>query len=156
MANHYAWRPGSRIAIDAGKAGRELARIERSEGELTPLNVLERARSANSALHDHFEWDDTVAAEAHRLSQAGELIRAITVDISRSNLETTPVRAFVSVEREGARSYASVASAMSDAELRQQLLQRAWAELAAFKRKYGELRELAKVFEAMDRTRPAA
>ena len=109
MSVKYAWRPGSRVSIDADKAGRELARIEKAEGELTPTAVLDRARSANSSLHGHFEWDDSIAAEQHRLSQAGELIRSITVDVTRSNIEPTKtVRAFVSVERPTGRSYMGV------------------------------------------------
>ncbi|MFY0400782.1 hypothetical protein [Brevundimonas naejangsanensis] len=152
MSVRYAWRPGSRVSIDAEKAGRELAGIERKEGELTPSNVLERARSANSSLHGHFEWDDSVAAEQHRLSQAGELIRSIVVDVSRSNVEPPkPTRAFVSVEREGQRSYVGVQRAMSDEELRRQVLQRAWAELSAFRARYADLKELAGVFAAMDK-----
>lgn len=157
MSVRYAWRPGSRVSIDAEKAGRELAGIERKEGELTPSNVLERARSANSSLHGHFEWDDSIAAEQHRLTQAGELIRSIVVDVSRSNVEPPkPTRAFVSVEREGGRSYVATATAMSDVDLRRQVLARAWAELEAFRRKYGDMQELAKVFEAMECSRPDA
>lgn len=156
MSVRYAWRPGSRVSIDADKAGRELASIERKAGELTPAIVLERARSANSSLHDHFEWDDSVAAEQHRLSQAGELIRSITVDISRSNVTPPqPVRAFVSVERKGERSYVGVETAMSDAELRKQVLQRAWAELSSFRQRYADLEELAGVFAAMDKAKAA-
>lgn len=151
MSVRYAWRPGSRVSIDAGKAGRELESIERREGELTPANVLDRARSANSSLHDHFEWDDSKAAEQHRLGQAGELIRSITIDVSRSNVEPPKTtRAFVSVERQGERAYVGVQTAMSDAELRRQVLERAWAELRAFRERYADLKELSKIFEAMD------
>ena len=152
MSVRYAWRPGSRVSIDAEKAGRELAGIERKEGELTPSNVLDRARSANSSLHGHFEWDDTIAAEQHRLTQAGELIRSIVVDVSRSNVEPPkPTRAFVSVERQGRRSYVGVQTAMSDADLRRQVLERAKAELRAFRERYADLQELAAIFAAMDR-----
>lgn len=156
MSVKYAWRPGSRVSIDADKAGRELARIERAEGELTPTSVLDRARSANSALHEHFEWDDSKAAEQHRLGQAGELIRSITVDVTHSNIEPAKtVRAFVSVERGGERSYMDVNRAMSDDALRKQVLERAWAELAAFRKRYADLKELAGVFAAMDRAKAA-
>ena len=156
MAPHYGWRPGSRIKIDAQKAGREMENIRTSnDGRIAPADVLGRARSSNSSLHDHFEWDDSVAAEQHRLSQAGELIRSITVDVSRSNIETKPVRAFVSVVEQGEKRFTSTLHAMSDVDLRRQVLERAWAELLAFRQKYGELRELAAVFEAMDRARPA-
>lgn len=157
MSVKYAWRPGSRVSIDADKAGRELARIEKSEGELTPTVVLDRARSANSSLHGHFEWDDSVAAEQHRLSQAGELIRSIVIDVTHSNVEPQKTtRAYVSVQRESGRSYVATQTAMSDIDLRRQVLERAWSELEMFRRKYGDMQELAKVFEAMDRSRPGA
>lgn len=153
----YGCRPGSRVSIDAQAAGKELERIERKEGTLSPESVLAQARSSNSALHAHFEWDDSVAAEQHRLGQAGELIRSITVDLTRSNIEPAkPTRAFVSVEQNGARAYVGTARAMSDTELRQQVLARALDELRQFRRKYGELKELAALFAAMDRIRPAA
>lgn len=156
MPVKYAWRPGSRVSIDADKAGRELARIESKEGELTPAVVVERARSGNSALHDHFEWDDSKAAEQHRLSQAGELIRSIVVDVTHSNVEPAKtVRAFVSVERHGERSYVDVNRAMSDDDLRRQVLERAWAELSAFRKRYADLKELAGVFSAMDKAQAA-
>lgn len=152
---NYAWRPGSRIRIDAEKAGREMERIRKENaGSLTQEAVLERARSANSALHDHFEWDDGAAAEQYRLSQAGELIRSITIDVSRSNLETKPIRAFINVQRNEERSYTSTLHAMSDADLRRQVLEAAWRELLAIRKKYEGLEELARVFAAIDEARP--
>lgn len=156
MSVTYAWRPGSRISIDPNKAGRELARIEKAEGSLTAEVVLERAKSANSSLHDHFEWDDSRAAEQHRLTQASELIRSITVDVSRSNVEPPkPVRAFVNVREDEQRHYVGTVRAMSDKELRQQVLARAFAELEAFRRRYAELTELSAIFAAIDQAQPA-
>lgn len=156
MSVRYAWRPGSRVSLDPDKAGREMENIRTTHGgELTPPAVLERARSANSSLHAHFEWDDGKAAEQHRLAQAGELIRSITVDISHSNIEPPKtVRAFVSVERETGRSYTSTLHAMGDKELRRQVLEGAWRELLAVRQKYAGLEELARVFAAIDEARP--
>lgn len=157
MSVNYAWRPGSRIAIDANKAGRELSQIERKEGALTPETVLERARSNNSSLHDHFEWDDTKAAEQHRLGQAGELIRSITVDVSRSNVEPAkPIRAFINVVEQDERHYVSTVRALSDDQLRQQVIAKAWADLEAWRKRHAELIEFAAVFAAIDQARPAA
>lgn len=150
--NRYSWRPGARIRIDAQAAGREIEGLGKN---VTPEAVLEQARSSNSALHDHFEWNDGAAAEQYRLSQAGELLRSIVVDISRSNLSTKNVRAYVSVEQNGDRGFAPIAHVMTDAELRAQLLASAWAEFLAFKRKYGELNELAVIFAAAEKVRPA-
>lgn len=153
---NYAWRPGSRISIDANKAGRELERLrQEGGGGLTQDAVVERARSHNSALHKHFDWDDTSAAHKYRLEQAGDLIRSITVDISRSNLTEKPIRAFVNVtQKSGERSYQNTLVAMSDKELREQVIRAAWAELLAVRRKYDGLEELARVFAAIDEAQP--
>ncbi len=154
--NRYSWRPGSRIRIDPQKAGAELALIEKeTKASLTPEAVLERARTSNSSLHDHFEWDDSVAAEQHRLAQASELIRSIVVDVSRSNLSVKHVRAFVSVQQDGERSYVSTARAMSDADLRKQVVRQAWDDFQALRRRHEGLSELARIFEAIDQARPA-
>jgi len=152
----WMWRDGSHVRIDADKAGKEMEDIRRrNEGRLTPEVVLERARSANSALHDHFEWDDTAAAERYRLGQAGELIRSIQIDVSRSNLETTPIRAFVNVQQGGSQHYTSTVHALSDKELRAQVLAKAWDDLEAWRRRHAELTEFAKIFATIDEARPA-
>jgi hypothetical protein len=156
MTVRWAWRDGAHIRLDADKVGRELESIRKENaGRLTPPDVVERARSANSSLHDHFEWVDATAAEKHRLAQAGELIRSITIDISRSNLKDTPVRAFVSVEQGGSRHYTSTHHALSDKELRAQVLAKAWADLEAWRERHAELVEFARIFSAIDAEREA-
>lgn len=157
MATRYAWKPGARVRVDAEKAGREMEDVRRQNGgALTAEALLERARSKNSACHDHFEWDDSRAAEQHRLSQAGELIRSITIDVSRSNIEPAKtIRAFVSVEQKGQRHYTSTAAALSDQELRAQVLRRAWDELEGWRQRHAELVEFARIFSAIDEARPA-
>lgn len=154
--NRYSWRPGSRIKLDAQKAGAELSLIEReTRSSLTPEAVLERARTANSALHDHFEWNDSIAAEKHRLGQAGDLIRSIVIDVSKSNLSVQNVRAFVSVDQDGERSYISTARAMSDVDLRRQVVRQAWEDFEALRKRHAGLSELARIFEAIDEARPS-
>lgn len=155
MSVRYTWRPGSRVNLDPEKAGREMEAVRRENGgALTPEALLARARSANAATHDHFEWDDTKAAHLHRLDQAGDLIRSIAIDVSRSNIEAPkPIRAFVSVEQQGERSYTSVVHAMSDKELRAQVIAKAWADLEAWRQRHAELTEFAKIFMAIDASR---
>ncbi|MDO1560425.1 hypothetical protein Q0812_13400 [Brevundimonas sp. 2R-24] len=157
MGVRYAWKPGSRINLDAEKAGRELEDIRKqSGGALTQEAVVERARSANSVLHSHFTWEDAEAAEKWRLSQAGDLIRAIVIDVSRSNVEESKLlRAFVNVEQKGQRHYTSTVVALSDIDLRAQVLRRAWEELEAWRQRHAELVEFARVFSAIDETKRA-
>lgn len=155
-AVRWMWRDGAHVRLDANKAGRELEDIRTSNaGRLTPETVVERARSANSALHAHFEWDDALAAEAHRLGQAGELIRSIQIDVSRSNLAVKPIRAFVNVVQGESRHYTSTMHAMSDKELRVQVLQKAWADLEAWRVRHAELVEFARIFSVIDAEREA-
>lgn len=149
----YGWRSGAHISLDAQKAGEELDRLRtRHNGQLTPETVVEKARDPKSHLHAHFEWDDAAAAENYRQEQAGQLIRSLTVDITRSNIEEPKhIRAFVNVERDGDRHYVAIAHAMSDEQLRRQVLQRAWAELEAWRQRHAELTELARIFSMVDR-----
>lgn len=150
----YGWRPGSRVNLDPQKAGEALNRLEKAHnGLLEPEMVVEAARPEDSPLHPHFEWDDTKAAGLYRVDQARELIRAVTIDISHSNIEPRTIRAFVNLEVDGQQGYMSTPRAMSDVDLRKQVLARAFAELEAWRARHAELSELARVFSAIDETR---
>ena len=65
-------------------------------GVLQVDDVLHEARDEGSPLHKHFEWDDSVAAEAHRRYQARVLIQKCHIRLIES--EPTTVRAFVSLQ----------------------------------------------------------
>ena len=147
----YGWRSGSRVSLDAQLAGEALARLQKGKNDLLePADIVDAARSEKSVLHPHFEWDDTAAADAYRCDQARELVRSLTIDISRSNIETRPVRAFVNVETGGERGYTSTVTAMSSADLRKQVIERAWSELEAWRRRHAELTELGRIFTMID------
>lgn len=65
-------------------------------GDALAPHVLEKARDVRSALHRYFEWDDTLAAEAHRLTQAEQLVRRVHVTlIPTGAVESVRVRAFI-------------------------------------------------------------
>jgi hypothetical protein len=84
-------------------------------------------------MHSMFEWDDTEAARQHRLNQARQLIRMLSVEIViQGREEPAHTRAFVSI-------YES------------QLVRRALSEANAWRRRYQDVAELADVFEAMER-----
>lgn len=101
---------------DAARAELEELRAE-GGGLLRPAAVLERARSANSALHRYFEWDDTAAAEAHRIAQARSVVRAVVRYLPAPG-GPRRVRAYVSTPTEdGARAYRAVAEVLSDEAL---------------------------------------
>ena len=84
--------------------------------------VLDEAKDETSPLHSHFEWDDSVAAEAHRRYQARVLIQRCKITIVES--EPTTIRAFVSLQsdREAGGGYRMTTKVMDDAALREELM----------------------------------
>lgn len=152
----YRWKPGSHGSLPAQTVGDELERIRtRHNGRLESEMVVDAAREKDAPLHDAFEWNDFVAADKYRLEQAKYLIRSIEIVIERPEAEPVPVRAFVSVQRDEDRSYTSVGHALSDPDLRQQVLGQAWRELEAWRHRHAELVEFAKVFATIDEARGA-
>lgn len=122
------------------------------KGEITPEDVLEDAKHDNSPLHSFFEWDDTVAAHAHRLAQARGLIRSVVAIYVDEEKEKPAVRAkaYVHINEPSAPHYREAGHAMSQKKTRQMVLQRAWRELAAWKQRYKDLKEFSDLFEVID------
>jgi len=152
MGMIYQWKDaGAPTSIDAQVAGEELERIRTfNNGRLEAEDVVEASRDPKAPLHPVFEWDDTKAAEAHRKSQAMHVIRHIDVVFVKDDVPRPPIRAFVSVKRDEDRSYTSVQHALSDDELRTQVVAQAWSELEAWRRRYAELAEFAKLFAMIE------
>lgn len=156
MTMVYQWKHGSRIDLDPQAAGEELERIRTwNNGRLEPLNVVEASRDAGAPLHTAFEWDDGKAAQSWRLEQARYVIRSVEVIVPKHSGGEAPIRAFVSVERDADRSYTSVHHALSDKELRVQVLRQAWADLEAWRQRNAELVEFAEIFAMIDQARDA-
>lgn len=124
-------------------------------GKLTPHAVVEAARSPRHPLHDKFEWDDTKAAEAHRLWQARVLISEVEVIIEVEG-EQMRRNKYVNVEFENngkGRGYITIEKALSTEEYRQQVLETALAELEYFRTKYEQYKELSLIFQSITKTR---
>jgi hypothetical protein len=74
----YSFRAGFRSTISPDVVAHRIAHLRNLYGRSpTGAEVLEDARIVGSPLHDHFEWDDDVAAEKWRLAQAKELVAAV-------------------------------------------------------------------------------
>jgi len=123
-------------------------------GMLSPQSVVSEARSVKHPLHECFQWDDKLAGDAYRLWQARQLIRVVVEIIPSS--DGKPINVFVSMknDRHGENcGYRTMVDVMSDADMREQLLEQAFEELEVFKRKYQRLSELAPVFESVRRVK---
>ena len=95
---------------------------KRNGGVLKVDDVIEEAKNVNSVLHQHFEWDDSEAAEHYRRQQARALIQRCRIQL----VETEPVkiRAFVSLptDREQGGGYRLTTEVMGDEYLKDEML----------------------------------
>lgn len=150
MAIRYVFREDEPRAFQGGdkadpqKIGEALATIsDRSGGHLVPNAVVEAARDRKSPLHRHFEWDDAIAAEKHRLHQARSMIRCINVIDTRT--ESGVIRAFVSIHDKGGVSYRTMEEVLSSADLQAKILAAAERDLLAFESRYKALEDVCKL-----------
>lgn len=130
---------------------------EKFKGELTPEDILEDAKNGNSPLHSFFEWDDTAAAQQHRLQQARGLIRAVVAIYTRQDEGKPAVkqRAYVHIKEGETSHYRETSHAMSVKSTRDNVMATAWRELQQWRTKYRDLREFATIFEAIERAEQA-
>ena len=135
------WKVKGLYKADAKKVADEIG-----GGQITPQEVLEKARDVNSELHKCFEWDDSIAAEKYRLQQARSII--INLVYAPKKEEEQSVRCFSLTSK--VSTYQPTQQFLVQEDEYQTLLKRALAELEAFKRKYHTLTELEAVFEAIE------
>ena len=119
-----------------------------------PSDVVELARDENTALHNLFTWDDSVAAERYREHEAGCILRNIVI-VNKDKTEddkdkVVVVRAIMSTN-ERTKEYTTVQRIVTNKDYYTRLLAAALAELTAFKKKYETLSgDLEVVFDAID------
>lgn len=119
------------------------------DGVLRAADVLEYARDPEAALHQRFEWDDTKAAEQHRLWQARELIRVV---VRTQPAGDASARVYVSLaddRRNDGGGYRTLDDVMRSKTMREALLKQAYADMVRFETTYRQLTELASVISAM-------
>ncbi len=119
-------------------------------GLLRAQDVVEFASDPETALHEHFEWDDTEAGRLYREQQARQLIAVYVKSIPAHN---EPIRAYVSLYVDRKRpggGYRTIEDVMSNEELQAQLLAQAIGEYKHLEQKYRSLKALAPVFKAVN------
>lgn len=128
---------------DPQKIGTALAKIaEQQKGRLTPPAVVEAARDTRNPLHKHFEWNDALAAESFRLEQARMLIRSVAL-VGDDDAEPAP--AFLSISDKAGTSYRSMGDILDSADLQSAVLAAAERDLAAFEKRYRQLKDICEI-----------
>lgn len=85
--------------MSASKVAAEVLRVLDKHGELSSALLLKESTPKNAVLHSSLEWDNGEAGHKYRLIQCGQLIRSVTVQITRHDGEPRTVRAYVHVPR---------------------------------------------------------
>lgn len=157
----FKYKPGARHRVDAEIVGRVCSELD-DEDRLTPENLLDVSRPEDAPVHREFEWDDDIAAEKYRVSQAAALIRHVVIyekqpeepdDKAKQVVMTdggwNGTRAFNSLHTQNGekRRYVATHKMLDDDEMREILLGNARRELNAFVAKYRRLTELADLLQ---------
>ena len=137
------WKFGNMFKGNAEKIYSEIQSIGE---EATAKQILDYARDENTELHKCFEWDDSIAAERWRLQQA-RLIVCNLVYQEPEKHEPTKIRVMQSTEN---NTYKPVRLILQNKPEYEQLLNRALAELHAFKERYKNLSELEEILALID------
>lgn len=149
FADGARFQPGA--VADAKSVGEHLELLRKEcKGELTPLDVVNDARNDNSPLHSFFEWDDGEAAEAYRLQQARGLIRSVVAIYVSEDKPAVRQKAYVHINEPSAPHYREMGHAMSQAKTRKLVLERAWREFQAWRKRYKDLKEFSDLFEVAE------
>jgi hypothetical protein len=133
----------------------ELLKIQAANnGVCSPVAVVKFARNPKTELHSHFEWDDSKAAEGYRLWQARQVI-SLELTVIPSEKRNVETRLFVSLsqDRTSEGGYRLITNVLEDPDLRKQLIEEALIELKRIQVKYGHLKELTAVFDAVNQVK---
>lgn len=136
----FSWT--KKFSVPAPVFGQWLYDLENRSAD----GIIEAARNKNCVAHKLFEWDDTAAARAHRLSQARELVSSLAVEIVNSKKKTENVRAFVASADRGV--YALTLEA-SDDEL-DAAEQRCLQEMSRMRARWRSIQLARSVVQAID------
>jgi len=143
-----SWKVNGIYKADATKVAEEIKIITDNnlDNKFTPEDLVDYGKDPNSELHKCFEWNDTIAGQNWRISQAQGVIRNIAIVVKKDDsnkIEPSSVRMFVSTgERDN--TYKATVEVVQNVDEYKQLLQQAYTELQIFKKKYQSIKELAK------------
>lgn len=116
-------------------------RVQKRDGYILPKVIVDESRPIDAPLHNYFNWDDEDAAEKHRIWQARQLIKQVTIVF-----EKTPVLAYhsivLNINNVPTKGYLSTIDILGDKDLRHQVIVTALRELSYWQEQYRIYTEL--------------
>lgn len=150
----YRYRSGGgkHPSLPANVVGSILDDIRDKCGALTPEIIVEESTPKSAPLHACFEWDDTLAARKWRLAQARNIVNVVIVVGHGADGDEIEAPAFPNISIGGdreSREYIPHAEVFGNGEMRALYLADVLARLRYMRTKYGHLKELASVWDAI-------
>ncbi len=131
----YSWKAIG-FSANAQKVGEELENIV----DITNKNVLEYAKeNVDSELYKCFEWDDTIAGEKYRLTQATKVISSISFVIQENPLKKQKVYYSIKTEKKDVCNFKNIKDILENDEEYYALCDKAKRELTNCKNNYNDL-----------------
>jgi hypothetical protein len=150
----YRYRDGRNGKIAAADIVRELKKIEKRRGELTPHILIEELAPEEHPLHPILPWNDERSGYLYRLVVARRLIRDVVVVEEGEFGEAVVRNVYVSVvHQDRSRSYVETADVeiVSGEEFDEQQAREAIAALRSWTTRYRDVKLLAKVTRMIDK-----
>ena len=142
------WKKGfeSLYKADANLVANEILEIG---DNVSPKEVLEKAKQEDTELHKCFEWDDGIAAEKYRLSQAGGILRTLVIKREETESCAKPeIRRFYKTK--GNEGYKPSEIVFRKQDEYEALVQRCRTELLYVKSKFSNVSEYNEVWNLID------
>lgn len=146
----YEWKNGRSYKQNPQKVGEFIEKTEGKEGNIIPQRLVELAKNPKCILHEMFTWDDDIAAERFRESQARDILGSLKYTITELGVEQ--IRAFVNIRNDTEGSvYKSTERVLSNPSDLQYVIEQAKKELLAFTNKYKKWSALEKTIELVEK-----
>ena len=140
----YKYKDNAFTKVKAQVVGETLEKIiKKNKGKVIPRTIVDAATPKRSPIHDCFEWDNSIAANKYRETQASYILRSVVIihEYDDEDKEPLEVRAFVSVEAvEGGRYYTTINRAVQDEEIGLSIEVQAYNDYMALYHKYKDLK----------------
>jgi len=162
MTNKYRAAPGAMFNDqEAQELGEFIQKFSDMNGGVNPSNLL--ANALGTPLEKHLEWNDTIAANKHRLHEIYDTLIHIEIKIlthdgnERYHRAFYPTKIVVSFEGDDKQptpviisAYYPIEHILADPVLREQQVEWALNRFRSARKTYSELKELRSIFEAID------
>ncbi len=147
---YYKWKRQPFPGADADVIGEHIESLAK-KGIITPADLVKDAEKKSSPLHKCFEWDDTTAAKAYRITQAQYILRCIEVMVERKDETSFVVRAFHHVDTETQTGYTTIENARNNPAMWNSVKTQAILEIKNWKQKYKNIKEFEDLFGEIDK-----